>query len=204
MRCSVCAEINDSSAKYCIKCGTELPTLQQLVPETNVENVHSVSENSFTFTKKSHGSLASRENRLLAQLLDSAIVFVAMIPAIPFVLWAIALAVNPDGNHTGATITAILGIVVALLLVVGVSIYQLIILSTEGQTVGKKIMKIKIVKSDSGENPGFVIAVLLRSLLPGVINSFVGIFSLVDILFIFREDRRCIHDLLSTTDVVNA
>ena len=30
-----------------------------------------------------------------------------------------------------------------------------------------------------------------------------GIFSLIDCLFIFREDRRCIHDLIAGTKVVD-
>ena len=65
-------------------------------------------------------------------------------------------------------------------------------------------MKIKIVLSDNGANPGFVYAVLIRMFVPNLINSVIGIFTFIDILFIFNEKQRCIHDMLAGTDVVVA
>ena len=47
----------------------------------------------------------------------------------------------------------------------------------------------------------------MRGFLPGLIGAIplVGtVFSLVNICFIFREDRRCIHDLMAGTHVVEA
>jgi uncharacterized RDD family membrane protein YckC len=66
---------------------------------------------------------------------------------------------------------------------------------------------IKIVKFDTGQNGGFVPNVLLRSIVNGLIGSipFIGaLYALVDILFIFAEDRRCIHDHLAGTVVIKA
>jgi hypothetical protein len=45
----------------------------------------------------------------------------------------------------------------------------------------------------------------MRSILPGLIGGIPGvgpIFRIVDILFIFREDQRCIHDLMAGTTVI--
>ncbi len=87
-----------------------------------------------------------------------------------------------------------------LLCLAGVQIY---LLTTAGQTIGKKVMNIKIVKFDDESEGGFVTNVLLR----GIVNGVIGIipfYGLVDVLFIFREDQRCIHDLIASTKVIKA
>ncbi len=129
---------------------------------------------------KTANRLASRGSRLLASLIDS----------LPFfAVWAVALLTN---------IAEI--IYIGSLLYAG---YQIYLLTTQGQTFGKQIMGIKIVKVDSGRNGGFTTNVLLRSVLNSIIG-FVPLYSLVDIFFIFREDRRCIHDLIAGTRVIRA
>lgn len=78
------------------------------------------------------------------------------------------------------------------------------LLSTNGQTVGKYFFKIKIVGLDGALVPVIKLAVLryvpiwILSALP-LIGGFIG---LLDVLFIFREDRRCLHDLIAGTKVV--
>jgi hypothetical protein len=50
-------------------------------------------------------------------------------------------------------------------------------------------------------------AFLLRSVvsaLPRLIPLAGNAFSLIDALFIFRQDRRCIHDMIASTRVVPA
>ena len=61
-------------------------------------------------------------------------------------------------------------------------------------------MGIKIVTL-SGTNGGFVPNVLMRSFLNSLIGM-VPFYSLVDVLFIFRDDQRCIHDMIAGTKVV--
>lgn len=92
---------------------------------------------------------------------------------------------------------------VALCLLGGALLFfgQLYFLSADGQTIGKKAMAIKIVKAETGANGGFVANVLKRVILNAVIGL-VPLYALVDILFIFREDRRCIHDLIAGTKVI--
>lgn len=123
---------------------------------------------------------AQRGNRLLASIIDTAC-FVVM--------YLIAYAINEP-----------LFVVFGIAGLVG---YQMYLLTTLGQTIGKKAMNIKIVKTDTEENGGFVTNVLIRGILNGIIG-FVPFYALVDILFIFREDRRCIHDLIASTRVVEA
>jgi len=91
-------------------------------------------------------------------------------------------------------------IVVAVLIVF---LYQVALLTKEGQTVGKKALGIRIVKMDTGENGGFIPNVLLRLIVNGLIWA-IPLYGLIDILFIFRSDRRRIHDLIAGTQVVDA
>ena len=122
--------------------------------------------------------LAERGTRLLAALIDSA----ALITII-----ALAAASGP---------TAVLLSMLTYILLQGY------LLSVEGQTIGKSLMKIKIVREEDGSNPGFYHAVFLRYFLP-MLMSMVPLLGLIDILYIFREDRRCIHDHLADTIVID-
>jgi uncharacterized RDD family membrane protein YckC len=56
---------------------------------------------------------------------------------------------------------------------------------------------------DTDKNGGFGPNVLMRVILNGILG-FIPFYSLVDVLFIFRDDRRCIHDLIAGTKVVEA
>lgn len=84
---------------------------------------------------------------------------------------------------------------------------QLWLLWRRGQTVGKILLGIRIVRVDTLEKGGFVTNVLLRTLLNNLIVSIpiAGLlYGLADALFIFRDDRRCLHDKIAGTCVVVA
>lgn len=85
--------------------------------------------------------------------------------------------------------------------------FQCYLLAVRGQTIGKIVMGLRIVRFEDGGNPGFVKAVLLRTFLWAIITAvpFVGpLVWLIGLLFIFRDDRRCLHDHLAGTRVVPA
>jgi uncharacterized RDD family membrane protein YckC len=103
--------------------------------------------------------------------------------------------------------TFVLGLVLLLGGLGLLLLIQLILLCSQGQTMGKKALGIRIVNHEDGSNPGFVGAVLMRSIVPGIIGSIPyigGFFSLADVLFIFSDDRRCLHDKMAGTSVVEA
>ena len=54
---------------------------------------------------------------------------------------------------------------------------------------------------ETGENGGFKANVLLRVFAQALLYAIPGYF-IADTLFIFREDRRCLHDQVSGTVVV--
>ncbi len=112
---------------------------------------------------------------------------------------ATAGEIPPEFNPAMMILTGVLFLVIA--------ITNLVLVSTQGQTLGKKIVGVRIVRFEDGGKAGFVKAVLMRGFLPGLIGAIpvVGlVFSLVNICFIFRADRRCIHDLIAGTHVVEA
>ena len=82
-----------------------------------------------------------------------------------------------------------------------VMIVQGIFLVDRGQTVGKKMVHIQIVKRKDGQNGGFVRNILLRAFVNGLI-AVIPLYALIDILFIFSATKRCLHDRIAGTIVV--
>jgi uncharacterized RDD family membrane protein YckC len=145
--------------------------------------------------------LASRWLRLGARLLDSIIGAVFITPGFVMLMMAGVFAA-PDNPNPALLLGGMVAAGSGLLLILGIQAY---FLTTRGQTLGKMLLGIKIVTFDDEQNPGFVKAVLLRAFVNWVIGMvpFLGVvYTLADILFIFREDHRCIHDLIAGTKVV--
>ena len=77
-------------------------------------------------------------------------------------------------------------------------------LKSNGQTLGKKLAGIRIATLDGGV-PDFGRLIALRYLPISIavnIPRMGPYLSILDVLFIFRADRRCIHDLIAGTKVV--
>ncbi|OGS36252.1 MAG: hypothetical protein A2506_04530 [Elusimicrobia bacterium RIFOXYD12_FULL_66_9] len=132
--------------------------------------------------------LATRTQRLLAQIVDMG----SMLTLAALIMYVSGIAPKP-----AALVFAVA--LVALLLT------QVYLLWKRGQTLGKIAMGIRIVRIDTNENGGFVTNVLLRTFLNSLITSIpiLGpLYGLADAAFIFRADRRCLHDYIAKTLVV--
>lgn len=143
--------------------------------------------------------IASRGSRLGAAILDGLVAMVFLLPGLILILGSLESRRNED-----AAVVALGALVVGGLVLV---VVQVVLLSAQGQTLGKKMVGIRIVNISDGSNPGFGGAVFMRSFVPGLIGiiPFVGsIFPLVDICWIFGEESRCLHDLIAGTCVVEA
>jgi uncharacterized RDD family membrane protein YckC len=149
--------------------------------------------------------LADRGSRLGASLLDFLLVLGAVLAMVGLIyITGSALHRGPPGPTPFAEIAV--GVAVSFIPLFCLLLFQAYRLSTTGQTLGKKWVGIRVVRLD-GRPVDFYSAVLLRAIVPALLGSvpFVGtLFSLADPLFIFREDRRCLHDLIATTKVVIA
>jgi uncharacterized RDD family membrane protein YckC len=142
-------------------------------------------------------NLADRGSRLGAVLIDGLIACICVAPGVVVIL------IGGDDNDT----TKVIGGLLIGLAFLALAVVQIYLLSTRGQTIGKKIVGVKIVRYADNSSPGFVYACLLRAIVPGMISGVPilgGIFSIVDICFIFGEERRCLHDLIAGTKVVKA
>lgn len=143
---------------------------------------------------------SSRGVRLGAVLLDSLPIVVLAIVA------AIALPATQRVGGTGISTAGTVILAVMMLAIIAFAIYQLVQLHRSGQTFGKKVLGIRIVRNDgSRASLGRILG--LRYFVPGILGSipFIGyVFTLVDALFIFGDAKRCIHDLIADTIVVDA
>ena len=144
------------------------------------------------------GVLAGRGTRLGATLID------AVVAGLAFGLLAFVSPFNifaPPPSTTGVWMLLVQNLVLGFILFLVIHGY---LIATRGQTVGKALLKIRIVRSD-GSPASFARIVGLRYLTTSVLASIpvVGtIYGLVDVLLIFRASRRCLHDHIADTIVV--
>lgn len=152
--------------------------------------------------------LASRGARLGAFALDTLgymLTFTPLLAAISFeALGRAATANDAAGMLNAISMTGVTGFGITLLIWAALNIY---LVATNAQTVGKRLIGIKVARTD-GSRAGFARIFWLRyvvNLLPSMI-PFVGFFYswLIDPLFVFGESRRCIHDRIADTIVVDA
>ncbi|HKS56601.1 MAG TPA: RDD family protein [Steroidobacteraceae bacterium] len=145
--------------------------------------------------------LAGRGERLGAYLLDLVIGLVIVgAPLMVGMNWDAAAAGNWEGAFTA---------VGAILCGIGSLVYIAItayLVYKNGQTIGKKIVGIKVVRSDRSRASVARIFWLRNFVngIPGAIPYIGNIYGLVDALFIFSESRQCIHDKIADTVVVKA
>jgi uncharacterized RDD family membrane protein YckC len=96
--------------------------------------------------------------------------------------------------------------------VLALAIVQWYLIASRGQTVAKGWLRIRIVKMD-GSPCGFLNGVVLRSwvmqliavgaaYVVGTLQVSADPIGILDALFIFGAERRCLHDLIAGTKVV--
>ena len=164
-------------------------------PQSRVDDV---AEQAQTFV------LAERATRLGAASLDG-IIF--MIPVLVAVLPLVLMLMNQQGMQ-GIPIAPWMNwlIGIASIIILAVLITNLIFWHRYSQSIGKRILKIKIVRAD-GSRAGLRRIFFLRLMVPGLIGAipFAGnVFSVVDVLMIFRDSRKCLHDNIADTLVIKA
>ena len=79
---------------------------------------------------------------------------------------------------------------------------QIYLLAVSGQTIGKRTLRIRIVDARTGDHPSWFRLVVLRVFVNRIlVAATLLLYGLMDALFIFRDDRRTIHDRLARTRV---
>lgn len=168
---------------------------------TQFENPYAPSDSpgGFETETASDGALATLSERFAGAFIDGIINFIAVVP---FALGAgVVVGAIFGDNATAQLVAQAIGGVIAIGLFLAIHGY---FLATRSQTLGKMLLKTKIV-SDSGAPLSFGELYVKRYLILQLVAliPFVGGFiALIDILFIFRPSRKCIHDELAGTKVI--
>ena len=166
--------------------------------------------------------LADRGARLLAATLDELILLGISLPmvfgAVPAMvaIFSGALAPSLDKGPAGVDLDSSLVAQVVSTLFTGpgfiISVVALLawcfittwLVATYGQSIGKRMVGIKVVRKD-GSPASFARIFLLRNVVNGLPNllPYVGwLYQLVDPLLIYQESRQCLHDRIADTIVV--
>jgi uncharacterized RDD family membrane protein YckC len=154
--------------------------------------------------------LAGRGARLAAKIVDGLTVLAVLLVAGVMAAIGISLATALHGPGAmrvlGLSLAAILAGLTGFLCLVALIIWNCIWLQRYGQTVGKRVLHVRIVRS-SGERASLGRIFGLRYLpmmLLGAIPKLGALITLIDYLLIFRDSRRCLHDQIADTKVVKA
>jgi uncharacterized RDD family membrane protein YckC len=149
---------------------------------------------------------ANPGSRFFAAFIDGLLTMAVAIPGIIFLASIDDIAVLRDiaaaGDRALLPILAIFGPILLL------NCYQWYLMTTTGQSLGKRWNHIKIVKVDGGE-AGFLHAVFLRSwlcyfLLPAIptFGDIWNIVTFIGLFFVFAGLGRTVHDYVAGTRVV--
>lgn len=144
-------------------------------------------------------TLASRWSRLFASILDG---FVIMAITLPVMYVTGGFEGLSEGIQPSIGYTLSMGIL-------GLAVFVLAngkFLLNDGQTIGKKALGIKIVDLD-GALPDVKQHLVKRYavyFIPGQIPIIGQLFSMINILFVFGKEKRCVHDIVAGTKVVNS
>lgn len=150
--------------------------------------------------------LAGRGMRLLAVIIDSIIMgcFVYL-PLLVSGAVGAAAQVAVETQDPGQFYTTLffgIGGVLSLIGLIVWGVITFVLVQRNGQTIAKKMLGIKVVRSD-GSKASVGRIFWLRN----VVNALLGIippYGLIDALFIFNDRRQCLHDKIADTIVVNA
>jgi uncharacterized RDD family membrane protein YckC len=142
---------------------------------------------------------AGRGIRLGAALLDT---LVGVIVAAPIL---ISIARNPTWASDPSVLLGASAFISLAASIAWIAV-TIVLVKRNGQTIGKKLVGIKVVRSD-GSKASLGRIFWLRNIvnaIPSAIPFLGSIYGLVDHLFIFGDKRQCLHDKIADTVVVTA
>ena len=162
---------------------------------------------------------ATRLSRLGAVLLDILIFSVPLIP----LYWVLFNTMMHAGvGHAGvnsrnfpalwlsAMLSAGVFMYLGLLIYLALLVVTIVLVYRNAQTIGKKLVGIKVARTD-GSRASLARIFWLRNVVNQLVTMVLlfvpfvgGFYPLVDTCFIFGEQRRCVHDYIADTIVIRA
>jgi uncharacterized RDD family membrane protein YckC len=142
--------------------------------------------------------IALRSDRIAAAIADALFVTLVLTP-LTWIVMGIGTAVGADVKGEAA-----LGIVALVIVVMGF-LYTLIPTALRGQTLGKRLVGIRVVRSDNFDVPGWRrAAIRTLGLTPlGWVPYGNAAVAAGESMFMFTRTRQGLHDLMAGTVVVD-
>lgn len=169
-------------------------------------NPYQAPRSSVEFKQNDGLVLASRWYRLFARIIDAILM---LLLSMPFLYWLTGDWLGNAGAEQYDLFWSYNSLSSFVEYLIGIGVYVAVntyLLATRGQTVGKYLLKIQIVDYYSEEIPKLRFSLVLREGILTLLNLFGflgGLIALVDALFIFATDKRCLHDYWAFTKVVD-
>ena len=138
--------------------------------------------------------LATPHNRFVAKMIDWGI-FVLPLFSLYYSYPGLA-RITPSIWIVAALSSIFTGLLILLFL-------QWTLIGLNGQSLGKVVMRVRIVDARTRKTGGFVQNLLLRTWVHALMVENC-VYVLSDLLLIFRKERRCLHDYLAGTIVIRA
>jgi uncharacterized RDD family membrane protein YckC len=149
--------------------------------------------------------LAGRGMRLLAAIIDG--IIMCIFTYVPLLISGDLQRAAGEMMRTQNPLDFYAGFVGTggMMALVGLAIWgaiTFVLVQRNGQTIAKKLLNIKVVRSD-GSKASVGRIFWLRNVV-NVIIGLIPFYGLIDVLFIFGDRRQCLHDKIADTIVVNA
>lgn len=146
---------------------------------------------------------AGRGTRLAGAVIDS-LIFCAMVylPFYVFVGLNAVLSGGPRSDQPATHPLIDIGVFLALVGLVTWCVLTILYVARNGQSIAKKILGIKVVRSD-GSRATLGRIFWLRNFI-NLLLTIIPFYGLVDALVIFGEHHQCVHDKIADTIVVKA
>ena len=191
--CSACgADLAEQSSRQSVRRGRATPSLRR--PVGGLGEVGS---------KRSDWMLATYLRRSVARLLDLALVVVPLLPLAAMFIGSQA-AGNPShaGEDTGIPDAAMATLLVSFIVLAGYGI-RLLFAARRGQTPGKQIMGIRVIKTDGRPSGwGYTLLRELGTMWAHSMTAFMPPFWLDYLWAFWDRDRQTLHDKVFRTLVV--
>ena len=153
---------------------------------------------------------ATRGARFLAAFVDGLLQGLVVLPVALALIFAIARNPGAQPNHAMYGAALMTGGLFTVLLAIPWLVLNILFVVRNSQTIGKKIVGIKVVRSDGSKVSlsrlfwlRNVVNIVITTALEAAFAGLGSLYSLIDHLLIFRGSRQCLHDTIADTIVVN-
>ncbi|MBT3981277.1 MAG: FHA domain-containing protein [Bacteriovoracaceae bacterium] len=155
------------------------------MPTSSISKFHSSTEDETQYAP------AKFINRLIANIIDATITGKISTLLYPIIVINFKKFLSLTHGDAGLAASSIIFIITG--------VYYILPLMKSGQTLGKKILKIKLIHNDG--NQMNMVQIILREYIFKLITVSFTLFTLPQ--YLSNKDKRALHDLLATTRVIS-